>query len=87
MSDEVREVFWAELRRGATIPAAARAAGVSKPTGYAWLIEAGGVRPPVVNPDLEGTVTAGSGVLSFTDRCRIEDLTRAGYLPARVAGL
>jgi IS30 family transposase len=86
-SGEVRDVFWAGLRRGSTVPAAARAAGVSKSSGYHWLTEAGGVRPPVSNPELEAAVTAGSGVLTFTDRCRIEDLTGAGYIPARVADL
>ena len=86
-SEGIRDRFWAELRRGSMVPAAAGAAGVSKRTGYAWLVEAGGVRPRVVDPDLEGAVAAGRGVLSFTDRCRIEDLTSAGYIPARVAGL
>jgi IS30 family transposase len=71
-SAAVRDLFWAGLRRGETLPAAARAAGVSKRTGYNWLAEAGGVRPVVVNP---------------TDRCRIEELARAGYLPARIADL
>jgi IS30 family transposase len=41
----------------------------------------------VVNPVLEAAVSVGSGALSFVDRCRIEDLTRAGYTPARMAGL
>ncbi|MET1007679.1 MAG: IS30 family transposase [Propionibacteriaceae bacterium] len=41
----------------------------------------------MVNPALEAAVVAGSGALSFVDRCRIEDLTLAGYIPARVAGL
>ena len=86
-SETVRDLFWAELRLGSTVAAAAGAAGVSKPTGYAWLTEAGGVRPLVVNPELEAAVTAGSGALSFTDRCRIEDLARVGYIPARIAGL
>jgi IS30 family transposase len=52
-SEPVRDEFWAELRLGSTVAAAARAAGVSKHTGYAWLTEAGGVRPPIVNPELE----------------------------------
>ncbi len=86
-SEEVRDRFWAGLRRGWTVPAAARAAGVSKPTGYAWLTEAGGVRPRVVDPDLEATVVPGTGALSFVDRCRIEDLTKASYTPARIADL
>ena len=87
LCESVRDLFWAELRRGSTVAAAARAAGVSRPTGYTWLAEAGGVRPPVVNPELEAAVIPGSGVLSFIDRCRIEDLTRAGYLPVRIADL
>jgi IS30 family transposase len=87
LGGEVRDRFWAELRLGSTVPAAARAAGVSISTGRAWLVEAGGVRLRVVNAALEAAVTAGCGVLSFVDRCRIEDLTRAGYTPARVAGL
>jgi len=86
-SDEVRDLFWAGLRRGATVHAAARAAGVAKDTGRAWLDEAGGVRPRVSNPDLEAAVTPSSGSLSFVDRCRIEDLVKVGYTPARIADL
>ena len=36
------EEFWAGVRAGATVTAAARAAGVSPWTGYRWLAEAGG---------------------------------------------
>jgi len=86
-SDEVRDLFWAGLRRGATVHAASRAAGVVKDTGKAWLDEAGGVRPLVSNPDLEAAVTASTGALSFVDRCRIEELVKIGYTPARIAGL
>jgi IS30 family transposase len=86
-SEEVRDVFWAELRRGGTIIAATRAAGVAIRTGRAWLTEAGGVRPRVTNPDLEAAVRSGAGVLSFIDRCRIEDLVKAGYSAARIAEL
>ena len=86
-SEEVRDVFWAELRRGSTLVAATRAAGVARQTGFRWLNEAGGVRPRVVNPDLEAAVTSGTGALSFLDRCRIQDLDEAGYSPARIAAL
>jgi transposase, IS30 family len=85
--EEIRDVFWAGLRQGATITAAARAAGVARQTGHRWLIEAGGVRPRVSDPALEAAVTVGSGPLSFPDRCRIEDLVRAGYQPAKIADL
>jgi len=85
MGEEVRDVLWAELRRGATISAAARAAGVARQTGAVWLKEAGGVRPCVTHLELEATFTAGSGELLFTDRCRIEDLVKIGYQPAKIA--
>ena len=86
-SEAVREVFWAELRRGASISAASKISGVSRETGRVWLNEAGGVRPRVSNPELEATVGSGSGSLSFVDRCRIEDLVKAGYRPTQIAGL
>jgi IS30 family transposase len=86
-SEAVREVFWAGLRRGSTVKAAAGAAGVSRRTGWSWLAEAGGVRPRVSVPELDAVVTSGSGALSFVDRCRIEDLVKAGYSPARIAGV
>jgi IS30 family transposase len=83
----VRDVFWAALRRGSTIRAASKTAGVSRHTGAGWLKEAGGVRPRVSNPDLEAAVEAGSGPLSFVDRCRIEDLIKVNYKPAAIADL
>jgi IS30 family transposase len=86
-SAEVRERFWGELRRGVSIAAAARAAGVARQTGAAWLTEAGGVRPVVSNPELEAVVAAGTGRLRFIDRCRIEDLVTVGYAPAKIADL
>jgi IS30 family transposase len=86
-SDEVRDVFWAGLRRGASIAAASEVAGVARPTGSAWLKEAGGVRPRVSDPELEAAIISGSGPLSFTDRCRIEDLVKIGYKPAKIADL
>src|SRR5215210_7339751 len=55
-SEAVRDVFWAELRRGLTVKAAAGAAGVSRRTGWSWLTEAGGVRPRVSVPELEAAV-------------------------------
>jgi IS30 family transposase len=86
-SEEVRDVFWAELRRGATITAASQLAGVARCTGAAWLTEAGGVRPRVTNLELEAAVTPATGRLLFIDRWRIEDLAKAGYNPARIANL
>jgi IS30 family transposase len=86
-NEGVRNRFWAELRRGATITAASQAAGVARQTGSVWLKQAGGVRPRVNNPELEATVSPGAGQLSFLDRCRIEELVIAGYKPATIADL
>jgi IS30 family transposase len=87
MSEEVRGRFWAELGRGSSVAAAARAAGVTRVTGLSWLAEAEGVRPRVANAELEARVDLGRGMLSFTDRCRIEELDRIGYRPGRIAVL
>ena len=86
-SPRTREQFWARLRTGETIAVAARSVGVSDQTGYAWFRQAGGMRLPTVNPQEQSQVTAGSGPLSFVDRCRIEDLLDARYKPARIAEL
>ena len=86
-NEGVRDRFWAELRRGATITTASQAAGVARVTGSGWLKQAGGVRPRVNNPELEATVSPGAGVLSFLDRCRIEELVIAGYKPVAIADL
>ena len=86
-SAQTREVFWAGLREGLTVAAAARAAGVSKRAGQDWFKQAGGVRPVTINPQLEAAVDHGVGLLSWTDRCRIEDLVTAHYRPAQIARL
>ncbi|WP_157159200.1 IS30 family transposase, partial [Gordonia namibiensis] len=39
------------------------------------------------NPQLEAVVDPGRGRLSWTDRCRIEELVTAHYRPAQIAGL
>ncbi|WP_442902835.1 helix-turn-helix domain-containing protein [Gordonia sp. 852002-50395_SCH5434458] len=86
-SVRTREVFWAGLREGLTVAASARAAGVSKRAGQDWFKQAGGVRPVTINPQLEAAVDHGVGLLSWTDRCRIEDLVTAHYRPAQIARL
>jgi IS30 family transposase len=83
----VRDGFLAGLRRGLSVNAASLAVGVSHDTGRVWLVEAGGVRPPVQIPELEATVDAGQGRLTWVDRCRIQELAAAGYRPARIAAL
>ena len=76
---DVRNLFWDGLRRGECVTAAARAAGVSHQTGGIWLAEAGGVIPRI--DDGEGSR------IGFVERCRIEELLRAGYRPAGIARL
>lgn len=86
-SDQDREEFWAHLRLGATVAAAAGAVGVSKSTGQAWFGHGGGVRPSTVNPALESQIRPGSGPVTFVERCQIEDLLAAHYIPTRIATL
>lgn len=86
-SQQTREDFWTHLRMGSTVSAASRAVGVSKTTGQDWFRHGGGVRPPTENPALESQVRPGSGPVTFVERCWIEDLLAAHYIPARIAGL
>ena len=82
----VREAFWAAMRSGASTIEAAVIAGVSENTGVVWVQKAGYVpRTPacaVIEIDGERRPRA---PLSFTERCRLEDLLEAGYLPAVAA--
>jgi len=79
LTAEVRVRFWDALRGGVSVAAAARTAGASKWTGQRWLSEAGGVIPHLDD---------GQGLrIGFVERCRIEELLRAGLLPARIAAL
>lgn len=49
----VRDRFWSGIRSGLGVVDAAAAAGVSRPTGQAWLAERGGVMPPSAAPALQ----------------------------------
>ncbi|UKO94026.1 MULTISPECIES: IS30 family transposase [Gordonia] len=69
------------------VAAAARAVGVSKAAGRDWFSKGGGVRPATERRDLEASASVGRGRLTFTDRCRIEELMLAHYRPARIAAL
>jgi Helix-turn-helix domain len=78
--EDVRDRFWDALRSGACVAAGARAAGVSRTTGGAWLAEAGGMVPKLSREEPESR-------LRFVDRCRIEELLKAGHASARIAVL
>ena len=77
LGEEVRGRFWEALRAGECVAAAARAASVSHATGRLWLIEAGGVIPRVDEGD--------GPRIGFVERCRIEELVKTGWSPARIA--
>lgn len=78
---DVRDRFFDALRAGECVTAAARAAGVSKSTGRLWLAEAGGVIPRIDQDEETGRR------IGFLERCRIEELARAGWSPARIAAV
>ena len=65
-SAHTRELFWDGLRRGLTVTAAARAAGVSKACGMTWFKQAGGVRPTTIKGQyirrMAITTTMGPGI-------------------------
>ena len=79
MGEEIRGLFWAGLRAGACVAVAARAVGVSPSSGRLWLIEAGGVIPRVDD--------GGGPRIGFVERCRIEELYKAGWSPARIGAV
>jgi IS30 family transposase len=72
----VRVKFWQGIEAGWSISASARAAGCSEAVGRVWLKQAGGVKPREVKQR--------RGALTFSDRLRIEDLTRSGHSAARI---
>lgn len=76
---QVRYVFWEALRATGTIQEAAKAAGVSRATGQAWLNKVGGVIP---------TMSKGRpGGLTFADRARIQELVEQDWSPTRIAAV
>lgn len=68
---EVRLRFWRAVAAGLTVTVAAAVAGVSRPTGYRWFREAGGVIPEAAR-----TAPAANVRLSFQER--VEIAIRAG---------
>ena len=82
---EVKEKFWAAVRSGMTPTQAAVAAGVSENAGRDWVKQAGYVLRTAVPAGQELDVTTRS--LSFTQRCRLEELLASGYSQARAARL
>jgi IS30 family transposase len=88
----VREAFWVAMRSGATPAQAAVIAGVSEIAGQDWVKQAGYVpRTPIVAgpeiADVIDLVPRERPALTFTERCRLEDLRENGYSPSRAAVL
>jgi IS30 family transposase len=73
----VRFAFWEGLRAGLSVRQAAVVAGVSWDTGRNWLTQVGGVIPRL-SPGRPGALT-------FTDRCRIQELAGQDWSLTRIA--
>lgn len=85
-SVEQRETFWAAMKGGASVTRSAVDAGVSEIAGRRWVKQAGYV------PRTQAAVVVGSQItavadpttrhrpaLTFTERCRLEELLESGY--------
>jgi transposase, IS30 family len=87
-SSAVREAFWAAMRSGSSTAQAARIAGVSEMSAVVWVKQAGYVpRTPalaIVEIDRSRRPRA---PLSFTERCRLEELLEGGCTAVRAAEL
>lgn len=89
-----REAFWAAMHGGASVTQAAVEAGVSELAGRRWVKQAGYVPrtegPVVGQTEVLAVVDLSTGrrpALTFTERCRVEELLENGYSVARVAEL
>jgi IS30 family transposase len=83
-----REAFWSALTSGASSPQAAVSAGVSEQTGRIWVKQAGYVPRTQPAGDIEtDPVRRPRAPLSFTERCRLEELLEGGATAMRAAEL
>jgi IS30 family transposase len=85
----VRRGFWIRVRAGASVPDAARAAGVSVTSARRWFTEAGGVAPDLVEPSGRYLSLAERELLdeywSHTDLSQAEIARRLGRHPATIS--
>src|ERR1700757_563696 len=86
-SRAVRDVFWAAVRSGSSPMRAAVIAGVSERTALRWVHQAGYVPRTPVCADEEPDTAPPARLLSFTERCRLEELLETGSSPGRAAVL
>jgi transposase, IS30 family len=85
----VREAFWEAMRSGSSVIEAAVIAGVSQPAAVRWVQQAAYVprtQAPADDPEID-PATRDRSPLTFTDRCRLEELLETAYPPARAAVL
>jgi transposase, IS30 family len=85
-SAAVREVFWQAVRAGQSPAQAAGTAGVSENAARQWLDQAGYV-PRTPMPADVVDLAAPERLMSFVERCRLEELLEAGRRPANAARL
>ena len=86
-SQAVRDAFWAAVRSGCSPTQAAVVAGVSEHTARWWVQQAGYVPRTPVCADHEPDTAPRAQAMSFTERCRLEELLETGCSPARAAVL
>jgi IS30 family transposase/transposase len=85
-SAEVRGAFWAALRSAASPEQAAVQAGVSQARGWIWVKQAGFVPRTPVHALVEAEQTRRPRApMSFTERCRLEELLEDGCTAGRAA--
>lgn len=88
-SEAVRDAFWEAMRAGKSPTEAAMLAGMSDATALRWIQQAGYVpRTSValaVTAELD--VPRPTRLMSFIERCRLEQLLETGRSPARAATL
>jgi transposase, IS30 family len=87
-SAAVREAFWAAMRSGASTAQSARIAGVSEMSAVIWVKQAGYVprTPALAIVEIDGSRRP-RAPLSFTERCRLEELLEGGCTAVRAAEL
>ena len=85
-SASLREMFWAAMHAGAGVTEAAVSAGVSENAAAVWVKQAGYVpRTPALAIVEVTAARRPRAPLSFTERCRLEELLEGGYTPALAA--
>lgn len=86
-SAQARKTFWDALWSGMTPTGAAVVAGVSEAAARRWVEQAGFVPRTPFPAGLEIVESPPEGVLSFVERCRLEQLLVAEHSQAEAARL